>query len=352
MKIPILPILALAGALYATRTVLRGAQPTPVSAPAAEPARSPFEHTLAGSGIVEPASQNVAVGTAVSGLVLAVAVRHGQTVRAGELLLRVDDRDLKATLAVRAAELAQSQARLGRLRAQPRQEDLPPARAALAAARAALAEARTQWDMAASLADARALSQEERAGRRFALDAARAREESAQAELALLEAGAWAAELEVADAEVAAARAAMDQAQVAVERAQVRAPLDATVLQVNVREGEYAAAGGPPLLVLGDLTALHVRIDLDEHDAWRFEPGAAARVSVRGNRELAADARFVRIDPFVIPKRALTGEATERVDTRVLQVIYRLEAGALPVYVGQQMDAFVAVGAPSGARKP
>jgi len=50
---------------------------------------------------------------------------------------------------------------------------------------------------------------------------------------------------------------------------------------------------------------------------------------------------FVRIDPYILPKRSLTGDNSERVDVRVLQVIYRFKPPAFPVYVGQQMDVFI-----------
>jgi hypothetical protein len=62
---------------------------------------------------------------------------------------------------------------------------------------------------------------------------------------------------------------------------------------------------------------------------------------MRGNRELQTPAQFVRFEPYVVPKRSLTGDTTERVDTRVLQVLYRFNRGDLPVYVGQQMDVFI-----------
>ena len=62
---------------------------------------------------------------------------------------------------------------------------------------------------------------------------------------------------------------------------------------------------------------------------------------LRGNSELSTTCDFVRVEPFVVPKKSLTGESTERVDTRVLQVLYAFERNALPVYVGQQMDVFI-----------
>jgi hypothetical protein len=68
---------------------------------------------------------------------------------------------------------------------------------------------------------------------------------------------------------------------------------------------------------------------------------AAATAYVRGNREIKTPLTFFRIEPYVVPRRSLTGDSTERVDTRVLQVIYAFEGGKLPIYVGQQMDVFI-----------
>jgi len=85
---------------------------------------------------------------------------------------------------------------------------------------------------------------------------------------------------------------------------------------------------------------------VDEHEGWRVRPGANAEGHVRGNAELKTPLRFVRFEPFVIPKKSLTGDSTERVDTRVLQVIYRVEREDLPLFIGQQLDVFI--DAPAG----
>src|SRR5262245_59379589 len=99
------------------------------------------------------------------------------------------------------------------------------------------------------------------------------------------------------------------------------------VLQVNVRPGQFAAVvWKEPLVVLGDVQKLHVRADIDEHDLPMFKPNAPAVGFLRGhtNPEERFDLTFVRIEPYVIPKKSLTGDNAERVDTRVLQVIYAL----------------------------
>ena len=59
---------------------------------------------------------------------------------------------------------------------------------------------------------------------------------------------------------------------------------------------------------------------------------------------MAYPLEFERVEPYVIPKKSLTGDNTERVDTRVLQVIYSLDVTDRPVYVGQQLDVFIDVG--------
>ena len=102
-------------------------------------------------------------------------------------------------------------------------------------------------------------------------------------------------------------------------------------------------------MLLGNVEPLHVRVDIDENDAWLVRPEAPAVAFMRGNREIKAPLQCVRFEPYIVPKKSLTGDTTERVDTRVLQVLYRFNRGNLPVYVGQQMDVLIEA-PPIGAR--
>jgi multidrug resistance efflux pump len=172
--------------------------------------------------------------------------------------------------------------------------------------------------------DARAVSRDEYDRRKFAMMTAEARVQQAKAELS-------------------AADAAVTSVQTLIDRTVVRAPVDGEIMQVKVRPGEFAAAGAmpTPLMLIGDVSKLHVRVDIDENDAWRLKRDAPARAFLRGNSQLSTDVTFVRVEPYVVPKRNLTGESTERVDTRVLQVLFAFDRDALPVYVGQQMDVFI-----------
>jgi multidrug resistance efflux pump len=339
----VLPALAVCGALFAVMFVRAGNKPVPASQPVAEPAMAPFVAYVAGAGLVEASTENIAVGTPLPGLVTEVLVKVGQPVKLGQPLFKLDDRDLRAELIVRQSALKTATAKLEKLKNLPRPEDVPPAEARVAEAQASLKDAEQLRAMWSGVEQKGVVSAEELQRRESAVEIAKAKLAQATSELQLLKAGSWKPDLEVAEAEVSAAQAQVQATQTQIDRLTITAPVDGTVLQVKVRPGEFAQAGvlATPLMLLGDVSKVHVRVDIDENDAWRIRPEASAVATVRGNRDLKTNLTFVRIEPYVVPKRSLTGESTERVDTRVLQVLYSFDRGALPVYVGQQMDVFI-----------
>lgn len=339
----LLPLLALAGGVFAGWTVATGSKPAPVAPPVSEPARPPFDSYIAGSGLIEARSRNIAIASPLPLVVKEVAVRPGDEVKAGGILFLLSDRVSRANVEVRRSALASARARIERLLAAPRPEELPPAQARVTEAEAVLADLKHQVSLWEAVADRRAVSAEDLSRKKFAASAAESRLVEARSRLALLQAGAWKPELEVARAELAEAGAQIAAAEADLERHTVRAPLDGTVLQVNVRAGEFAPAGAleTPLILFGATDRLHLRVDVDENDAWRFPREGRAVAFARGNRELKTELRFERVEPYVIPKRSLTGDSTERVDTRVMQAVYSFERAALPIYLGQQMDVYI-----------
>ncbi len=339
----VIPVLAVAGVCLAVYTVRSESKVTPPAEPVAPPAKSPFELPVAGAGIVESSSQNIAIGTYLPGIVSAVHVTYGQSVKKGDPLFSIDDRTLVAEQASREAALRIAQATLGRLALLPRVEEVPPAEARVAESEAMLDDQSTQLAIMEAVTDKRAIVQEEMTRRRSAVATARTRVAEARAQLALLKAGAWKPDADIAQAQVDSAQAQLNATRTEIERLTVRAPVDGQILQLNVRVGEFAQAGplSTPLVLMGDIETLHVRVDVDENDAWRVNASSKAVASLRGNSSMKTDLSFVRIEPYVIPKRSLTGESTERVDTRVLQVIYSFKRASFPVYVGQQMDVFI-----------
>ncbi len=340
--------LPLAGVVLMTLAVLHvvSAQTAPPpSAPPVEPARTPFGRTVAGTGLVEAETENIAVGSQLAGVVAEVPVRPGHKVPAGAPLFRLDDRALRAELKVREANLAAARADLVRLQEQPRAEEVPIREARVREAEATVRRCEDQLNRGHALAARRAIAREELTRLEQACEEAREQLARARAEDRLFKAGAWAPELAVARARVEQARAQVEQARTDLDRLLVRAPVAGAVLQVNVRPGEAVGTQpGPGLVVLGSVGRLHVRVQIDEQDIPRFRPGAAAWATLRGQRQVRLPLTFVRVEPYVVPKKSLTNEGTERVDTRVLQVIFAVDAGTAPLYVGQMVDAFIDAG--------
>lgn len=325
--------------------MLQGAQPVPPLPPPVEPVRSPFGLSLAASGIVEPKHESIAIGSALSGIVLEVFVPAesvGKQVKAGDPLFRVDDRHLKAQLELQKANLESSKALLAKLEAMPRLEELPPIEAKVQAMVAQRSRLLDQFERSKQLFETKATTDEELTQRRLNYEEADQKLAQSKSELDLLKAGAWKPETTIAKAAITIAAAQVSQTAIEINRALVTAPADGEVLQVNVRPGQAVSTQpGQALIMLGDISERRVRVDIDEHDIPRFNASARARAFRRGDAKTELNLRFVRLEPYVVPKKALTGDNTERTDTRVLQAIYVIEDATVPVYIGQQLDVFV-----------
>jgi HlyD family secretion protein len=300
-----LPILAVLGVVFAVYSVVTGQRQMPPAQPVTQPAQPQFDSYVAGAGIVEASTENIAVGTLVPGVVTEIFVKIGDAVKAGAPLFRIDDRDLRAELVVRQALHASASAKVQ-------------------TEKASLADTKNQLETWQAVADARAVAKEEIDRKRYAVQIQEAK-------------------LAQAEADVQSAAAQVKSTEIELDRRLVKAPVDCEILQVKIRLGEYAPAGAlaTPLMLVGDTKTLHVRVDVDENDAWRVGKNSRSTAYVRGNRDIKTDLTFFRIEPYVVPKKSLTGDSTERVDTRVLQVIYAFDRGTLPIYVGQQMDVFI-----------
>lgn len=299
----LLPLLAVIGVVLAVFTVLHGNQAPPTAPLVTQPAKAPFASYIAGAGIVEASTENIAVGTPVSGIVTAIYVKWGDHVKTGDPLFKIDDRDLQA--------------------------ELLPAVAKVKEAAANLEMARSQFKLAESVPDKRAISVEELTNRRSAVA--------------------------IDEAVTASAKAQVQQLNLEIERRTVRALVSGQILQIKTHLGEFAPGGvvNSPLMLLGQETPrLHLRVDIDENDAWRLRTDAPAVAFVRGNPQLNTPLQFVRIEPYVVPKVSLTGQPAERTDTRVLQVIYSFTQAALPLYVGQQMDVFIEAPSVASTERP
>jgi multidrug efflux pump subunit AcrA (membrane-fusion protein) len=231
----------------------------------------------------------------------------------------VDTRDLESQLLPANAKVREAEAQI------------LPATAKVNESQATVAKAEYRLKVGGSLEPGVSITAEEMSNRRFDVGLDEAILASAQAQI------------EQINAQIASAKAQVEQIEREIELRTIRAPVSGRILQMKTRPGEYAQSGvlTTPLMLLGDDTRLHVRVDIDENDSWRFQPCASAMASVRGNPEIKTPLQYVRTDPDVIPKVTLTGDTTQRTDTRVLQVVYSFDPASLPLYVGQMMDVFI-----------
>jgi len=310
----VLPLLALVGIIFGVLYIASILPDRTTSEPAEQPPKPAGALAegprVAGTGLVEPASEIIDIGSALSGLVTSVRVEPGDMVTAGETLFTVDPRAARAQLAEAEAAIRE-------------------AHAAIAEASAARATAREQLALYREIDDPAAVSRSE---------VIRAEGEEAAA----------ASRLQLARARLSAAQARAQSVRTELDRLTVRAPIAGEILAVNIRPGEFVATQGGgssvPFIQMGRTDPLHVRVDIDENEAVRAKIGAPAIISPRGAAEIQVRANFVRAEPQVVPKRQLTNSAAERVDVRVLQLIYALPSDvpeAEAFRVGQQVDAFI-----------
>ncbi len=283
--------LALAGLTSLILFVRANNAVSPIQPPLSPPPKKPFSNALGASGLVEARRENTHLGVPFAGLIREVRAKVWQKVKQGEVLLVLDDRERRAQLTTQKAELTMREAELHRIQ--------------------------RKLNRLRTIGAGPALAREEL--------------ETCEDDLVIAQAG------------VEKARAAMAETEQQLDLFLIRAPIDGTILQVNIRAGEHATPGASKApVVLGDIESLQIRADVDEQIAPRVKEGARAVAYRKGESQNPIPLNFDRIEPFIVPKTSLTGSSSERVDTRVLPVIFSFaNEAASRTYVGQQVDVFI-----------
>ncbi|MGE4573681.1 MULTISPECIES: efflux RND transporter periplasmic adaptor subunit [Parachlamydia] len=281
--------LAILGLLLAVILTHLFQQEPPEAISIKEPSRSPFLQAIASSGIVEASDKNIEIGVPEDGIVEKLWFKVGDPVHRGDALLQLDTRALRAKLEVQRANVE--------------------------VAEATLRKAIDQFERVKKVKDPRAVSKED----------VTTRENEAR----------------VAEMRVKAAKAEVEETTELLNRLIVRSPIDGILLKQDVRDGEFVSRN-KPLLMVGNLKNLQIRVDIDEQNAGYFDKNSPAVAYPKNNANVMIPLKFVRIEPYVVPKKSLTGTSEERVDTRVLQVIYSFEEPKdYNMYVGQQADVYI-----------
>lgn len=253
---------------------------------------STYKSSISGLGIVEPKNEAIEIGVDVSGVVSQVYVNVGDKVKKDDKLFTVDDRAARANINLKQANYE--------------------------AAKLDAAEKRSEFEMYRKISDKRAYSQNEFNKKRVAS--------------------------EVATQNIKQAKAELEMAEITLDKLTVKSPIDAEVLKVNIQNGEFAQSGLNlnPAMIIGDLSVLHVRVEIEESRAHLISKDKPAIGYLRGNPNVKVPLTFVRIEPKIVPKISISGANAEKIDSRVLQVIYSFDGSLnLGILVGQQMDVYI-----------
>ncbi|MBI5634740.1 MAG: biotin/lipoyl-binding protein [Nitrospirae bacterium] len=358
MKNKILLVLSAVGLVAGlVSAYLYGMQKKPLP-PAFNPASNPYAKGIYANGVIESYQkngENITLYPEVAGTVIQILVSEGDTVRKGALLFRLDDSVQRAVAGQQRSQAEAALALLEELRAMPRKENLDIAKAQVEAAAAVLKGHQDQLDK-----QKRSFGLDPRSVSRDALDTAENAVKTAQANLEvarkqfeLTRAGAWIYDIQNQERQYQALSKAYTASNALLDKYRVKAPADGVVLSINATVGSYISPQGTygtytqgfnPVLVMGSSEAqLGVRCYIDEILLHRLPAGAQmkAQMFIRGT-DVKVPLEFVRIQPYVTPKIQLSSQRTERVDVRVLPVIFRFRRPAdISLYPGQLVDVYI-----------
>jgi HlyD family secretion protein len=326
--------------------------------PVFNPAANPYAKGIYADGIIESEQaqgENMNIYPEVSGPITQVMVAEGAKVHKGDPLLTIDDSVQRATAEQQRAQAEAALAMLEELKAEPRPENLDVSIAQVDNARASLKNAQDQLEKQQQSYDL-----DPRSVSREALDNARNAEKMAETNLKVVEkqyilikAGAWIYDIQNQERQYAALCKAYAASAALLAKYTITAPADGVVLSVQATVGSYVSPQGGydsytqgfnPLIVMGTpQDHLAVRAYVDEILVPRLADPAKidAQMFIRGT-DIHVPLAFARVQPYVSPKIELSNQRQERVDVRVLPVIFRFERPKnLNLYPGQLVDVYV-----------
>ncbi len=365
-KIPIGLIVGIIVAIALVTLIVRSATGGPTTIPNAKDVKAsqreekpesgvdertqvPTGNFVAGNGVIEPADRETKVAGELSGRIATIAVKEGELIQRDAVLAELENRAEKAALASAEADADTTRVELSRTMRGLRKEDVEAIVADSESMRAKAELSKSSFERTQALAARGASTPDE-------LDRARRQAETDQRTLEASEArrraavaGSRAEDIMVARSRVSAAMARVEQARANLERLTIRAPIAGEVLQVKYRAGEYYAPSSDPIAVLGDTRSLRVRVDVDERDVPRLAVGAPAFATLNAFPNQRFTGRVVEIGRRMGRKNIRSDDPTERIDTKILEVVFELDkkAGLVP---GLRVIGYIEARTPSAER--
>lgn len=326
--------------------------------PVFNPASNPYSKGIYSVGIIEsyqPHGENINIYPEVQGTVMQIFVTEGETVRKGKPLLAIDDSVQRATVEQQKAQSEAALALLEELKAQPRKENLEIAKAQVDNASASLKSAQDQFDKLKRSYDLnpKSVSKNDLDNAENAVKVAKTNLEVVRRQYELTKAGAWIYDIRNQENQYEALSKAYQSSNALLAKYIIRAPVNGVILSVQVAVGSYISPQGAyetytegynPVIVMGSpQNYLGLRCYIDEILVHRLPQGSQikAQMSIRGTT-ITVPLEYVRIQPYVSPKIELSDQRAERVDVRVLPVLFRFEKPKdLNIYPGQLVDVYV-----------
>ena len=270
------------------------------------PPSSPFTNSISGIGFIEANSRNINIGSFTPGIVNKVNVTEGDSIKKGQVLFILDQRSALAIV-------------------KQRKNELEVAKSSLNLAKVTLAEQKDRLTRAKGLRLGVTISEEELKKRHFAVEKAKA-------------------DIDIKKNLVKQAKTALLLAEVDFDKTIIKSPISGLVLKVRITPGEFISGNerdnNSPML-LGNDKPLYIRVQIDENDTWRFDKNMSAIAFLRSNKNVQTSLTFVRVEPFAQSKENLTGTGKELVDTRIVEIIYKIDSEVKNLFIGQQMDVFI-----------
>jgi HlyD family secretion protein len=297
-----------------------------------------FLSYISGTGIIEPASGNIVISSPLHRLVEKIDVKINDHVQRGDVLFQLYNQDLLANLKTRQKKYEESLSNLHKIETLPRKEDLRIAQETLNREQALFNQSVTEY----CLGRKRARRKEDKCLNVYKYQQAEARFLEAQAQFDKVKAGASSSELKIAQTEVEQAKADIESLETEIEETYIKSPIDGTVLQIKIHEGEILDPGKAAMTV-GNVEELNLRVAIDQFNEARFHPNCPAVAFRQGDIKTEFPLKFLHIEPFMVPKKYLTNELQERVDTQTFEILYQIEKTDARLFIGEQMDVYIYV---------
>jgi multidrug resistance efflux pump len=295
---------------------------------------------VASPGRVEPRSEEIRVGAELTGKVRSLLVAERQQVAKGDVLVALENAEYVARLASARAIVADKEAALQRVVTGARDQERLEAVAATDEARTVLENKKTEWTRRKGLFEGGVIAREEFERSEHEFFAADARHRAALQRQALLMDPARPEDVSRARADLDMALGVLAEAESVLAKTLIRSPIAGVVLRTHVREGETVAPSPElPLVTVADMSSLRVRAEVDEADIGRVYPRQRSWVTAAAYGDQRFSGNVVSIAPILGRKKLTRDDPTERIDTKVLEVLVELDAGQqLPI--GLRVDTY------------